>query len=160
MSHIENNRRPWWRRGIVIAVLVVLAAFGYVSVRLAQQQFPAAASGLPDLLGAPVSPLPPGVLHVQDLAADLRGYQGEIAVRGVVARYSPKDPTLFALVDTREARLCKSTGCAKFYLPVKWSSSGARPKEWDELNLRGQLVHGSQYTWLHSSSLENLGPMK
>lgn len=161
MSNLESKRRPWWRRGIVIAVLVVLATFGYVSVRLAQQQFPAAtAGGLADLLGAPASPLPPGMLHVQDLAADLRGYQGEIAVRGAVARYAPNDPTIFALVDIREARLCKSTGCAKFYLPVKWSGSGARPKEWDELNLRGRLVHGSQYTLLQASSLENLGPMK
>lgn len=161
MSNPESNRRPWWRRGIVIAVLVALAALGYVSVRLAQQQFPAAtAAGLPDLLGAPASLLPPGMLHVQDLAADLRGYQGEIAVRGVVARYAPNDPTLFALVDTREARLCKSTGCAKFYLPVKWSGSGARPKEWDELNLRGQLIHGPQYTYFRVGSLENLGPIK
>lgn len=160
MSHAENNRKPWWRRGVAIAALAALVAFGYVSVRLAQQQFPAAAAGLPDLLGAPASPLPPGVLHVQDLAADLHGYKGEIVVRGVVTRYSPKDPQLFALVDTREARLCKSTGCAKFYLPVKWSGSGARPKEWDELNLRGQLIHGPQYTYFRVGSLENLGPMR
>lgn len=161
MSNPESKRRPWWRRGVIIAALVALAAFGYVSVRLAQQQFPAAtAAGLPDLLGAPASPLPAGMLHVQDLAADLRGYQGEIALHGVVAAYSPNDPTLFALVDTREARLCKSTGCAKFYLPVKWSGSGARPKQWDEINLRGQLVHGSQGTYLQAASLENLGSMK
>lgn len=159
MSHREHNRRPNWRRGIMIVALLTLVAFGYTAVRLAQQEFPAVAAGLPDLLGAAPRPLPPGVLHVQDLAADLRGYQGEIAVRGVVARYAPNDPQLFALVDTREARLCKSTNCAKFYLPVRWSG-GALPKQWDEVDLRGQLVHVAQLTYLQAVNLENLGPIQ
>ena len=28
MSHVEKSRGPWWRRGIVIAALAALAAFG------------------------------------------------------------------------------------------------------------------------------------
>lgn len=159
MVQRENNRRPGWRRGIAIVALVALVAFGYAAVRVAQQEFPAVGAGLPDLLGTAPRPLPPGAVHVQDLAADLRGYQGEIAVRGVVARYAPNDPQLFALVDTREARLCKSTNCAKFYLPVRWSG-GALPQQWDELDLRGSLVHDSQYTYFKATSLANLGPMK
>lgn len=154
MSHGKERRRT-----VTIVVLLALVAVGYIAVRLAQQQFPAIAAGLPDLLGAAPRPLPPGALHVQDLVADLRGYQGEIAVRGVVARYAPNDPQLFALVDTREARLCKSTNCAKFYLPVRWSS-GAIPKQWDEIDLRGSLVHGTQYTFLQAVRLDNLGPLQ
>ena len=159
MSNPENIRRPWWRRGIVIAVLVALAAFGYVSVRLAQQQFPAAtAGGLPDLLGAPPRPLPPGALHVQDLAADMKGYQGVILVRGVMAVASPTDPKFFGLIDSREAKFCQDLHCAKFYLPVK--TNGSVPKPWDELNVRGRIVSDATQTYLQAESLENLGPIK
>lgn len=156
----ENDSRSGWRRGLTILAVLVLVGFGYFAVRLAQEQFPGVASGLPDLLGAAARPLPPGVLHVQDLAADLHGYRGEIALRGVVARYAPTDPQLFALVDTREARLCKSTNCAKFYLPVRWTGNGTRPKQWDEIDLHGRLVHGAQYTYLEAVRVDNLGPLQ
>lgn len=158
MSHAENNRKPWWRRGVVIALFVALAAFGYVAVRLAQQQFPAAAAGLPDLLGAPTRPLPQGALHVQDLAADMKGYQGTILVRGVLAVVSPSDPKLFGMIDSREAKVCQDLKCAKFYLPVK--TTGALPKPWDELNVRGQIVSDAQSTYLQAEHIENLGPIK
>ena len=159
MSNPEINRRPWWRRVIAIAVLVALAAFGYVGVRLAQQQFPTAtAGGLPDLLGAPPRPLPPGALQVQDLAADIKGYQGTILVRGVMAVASPKDPKLFGLIDSREAKFCQDLKCAKFYLPVK--TTGSLPKPWDELNVRGKIVSDATQTYLQAESLENLGPIK
>lgn len=159
MSHAENNRKSWWRRGVVIAVLVALAALGYISVRLAQQQFPAAtAAGLPDLLGAPPRPLPPGALQVQDLAADIKGYQGMIVVRGVLAVVSPKDPKLFGLIDSREAKVCQDLKCAKFYLPVK--TTGSLPKPWDELNVRGRIVSDAKSTYLQAEYIENLGPIK
>lgn len=159
MSNPENNRRPWWRRGVVIVALIALAAFGYVGVRLAQQQFPAAtAGGLPDLLGVPPRPLPAGALHVQDLAADMKGYQGTILVRGVMAVASPNDPKLFGLIDSREAKVCQDLHCAKFYLPVK--TTGALPKPWDELNVRGKIVSDARQTYLQAESLENLGPIK
>lgn len=159
MSQVEKSRGPWWRRSIVIAALVALAAFGYVSVQLAQQQFPAAAA-LPDLLGAAPRPLQAGEIHVQDLAADPKGYQGSILVRGVVARYAPNDANLFALVDVREARLCKSTGCAKFYLPVRIDATVPKPKEWDELDVRGQIIADARMTYLLAESVGNLGPMR
>lgn len=159
MSNPESNRRPWWRRGIVITVLVALTALGYVSVRLAQQQFPAAtAAGLPDLLGAPPRPLPPGALQVQDLAADIKGYQGVIVVRGVMAVASLGDRTVFGMIDSREAKVCQDLHCAKFYLPVK--TTGALPKPWDELNVRGKIVIDAKQTYLQAESVENLGPIK
>jgi hypothetical protein len=158
MNHAENNRKPWWRRGVVIALLVVLAAFGYVAVRLAQQQFPAAVAGLPDLLGTPPRPLPPGALHAQDLASDMKGYQGTILVRGVLAVVTPNDPKLFGMIDSREAKFCQDLKCAKFYLPVK--TTGALPKPWDELNVRGKIVSDAQSTYLQAEHIENLGPIK
>lgn len=158
MGHRESNRRPWWRRGIVIAALGALAAFGYVGVRLAQQQFPAAAAGLPDLLGAPARPLPQGALHVQDLAADMKGYQGTILVRGVMAVVSPGDPNLFGMIDSREAKVCQDLKCAKFYLPVK--TTGSVPKPWDELDVRGQIVADARMTFLKAESVQNLGPIR
>lgn len=153
MKNPDNSCRPWWRRGVVIVALVALAAFGYVSVRLAQQQFPAAAAGLPDLLGAP-----PGALQVQDLAADMKGYQGMIVVRGVLAVVSPNDPKLFGMIDSREAKVCQDLHCAKFYLQVK--TTGALPKPWDELNVHGKIVSDAQSTYLQAEHIENLGPIK
>lgn len=158
MSNPESIRRPGWRRGIVIAVLVALAALGYVGVRLAQQQFPATAGGLPDLLGVPPRPLPPGALQVQDLAADTKGYQGTILVRGVMATASPGDPKLFVMIDSREAKVCQDLKCAKFYLPVK--TTGSVPKPWDELNVRGKIVSDAKLTYLQAEGIENLGPIK
>ena len=71
---------------------------------------------------------------------------------------APKDPTLIGLIDSREARVCKDLHCAKQYLPVK--TSGAVPKPWDELNVRGKVVTDAKMTYLQAESIENLGPIK
>ncbi|TCV79195.1 hypothetical protein [Sulfurirhabdus autotrophica] len=113
---------------------------------------------LPDLLGSDSRPLPPGVLNVQDIAADPKGYKGEIVVRGVLAKYGQSDPHLFAIVDTREAKACKSTGCANFYLPVKLD--GVLPKEWEELEIRGRLVDTPKMLFLQAKAIEKLGSIR
>ncbi len=79
-----------------------------------------------------------GILGVADIQSDPSGVKGMVVVTGVVARVSGKDKQMFALIDTDEAKRCKSTGCAKFYLPVRFE--GALPKEWDEVNVTGQIV--------------------
>ena len=114
--------------------------------------------GLPDLLGSAQRALPPGALHVDDATADLKGYQGTILIRGVMAVNSPNDPTLIGLIDSREARVCKDLHCAKQYLPVK--TSGPVPKPWDELNVRGKVVTDARMTYLQAESIENLGSIK
>ena len=60
-----------------------------------------------DLLDARV---PTGTLQVQQLAADMLNYKGAVDLRGVVARAGLPiaGGTGFVLVDSREARLCKS----------------------------------------------------
>lgn len=78
-----------------------------------------------------------GVLSVNDIQADPAAYTGTITINGVVAGLSKDDPKLFAIIDTAEAKLCKTTHCARFYLPVKYT--GKAPKEGDEVNVTGSF---------------------
>ncbi len=82
-----------------------------------------------------------GILGVSDVQSDPSSIKGMVIVTGVVARLSEKDRQVFAIVDTNEAKHCKSVGCAKFYLPVHLE--GPLPKEWDEVNVTGQIVDQS-----------------
>lgn len=79
-----------------------------------------------------------GILTVAEIQSDLPSVKDTVVVTGVVARVSEKDKQVFALIDTDEAKHCKSTGCAKFYLPVQFS--GPSPGEWDEVNATGRIV--------------------
>lgn len=81
-----------------------------------------------------------GILSVDDVQGDPSAYKGTITVTGVVAGVSNWDKKVFAIVETREAKTCKQTGCAKFYLPVKYE--GEMPKEWDEVNVTGSISDG------------------
>ncbi len=78
------------------------------------------------------------ILGVSDVQSDPSSIMGTVVVTGVVARHSEKDKQVFAIVDTDEAKHCKSVSCAKFYLPVRFE--GTLPKEWDEVNVTGQIV--------------------
>ncbi|MCL5959200.1 MAG: hypothetical protein M1358_07755 [Chloroflexi bacterium] len=79
-----------------------------------------------------------GVLTVDDIFRDPFAYKGTITFTGVVAEISKDDPSLFAVIDTREAITCKRTNCASFYIPVR--SYGKVPQEWDEVNVTGSAV--------------------
>ncbi len=79
-----------------------------------------------------------GILSVTDFQSNSSSIKGAVVVTGVVARVSEKDNRTFALIDTNEAKHCKSTGCAKFYLPVQFD--GQQPKIWDEVNATGQII--------------------
>lgn len=147
------NRRPWLAmapggKGVMMAGLL-WALTNWAS-----------AAGLPDLLGKAQPPLPKGALQVQDLEADPKGYTGRILVRGVVAKVSPNDPQLFALIDSREARVCQDLHCAKFYLPIKVKDANLKP--WDELNVRGTMAEdpARKLIYLQADSVENLGPIR
>ena len=80
---------------------------------------------------------PKGILSVNDIQADPAAFTGTITINGVVASRSKQDPKLFALVDTAEAKLCKTVTCGIFYLPVKYA--GNAPKEGDEVNVTGSF---------------------
>lgn len=84
------------------------------------------------------------IISVNDIQADPYAYKGTITVTGVVGRSSEfKAPKgVFLMVDTSEAKICKQTGCAKFYLPVKYE--GEHPKEWDEVNVTGSFSEGRE----------------
>ncbi len=77
-----------------------------------------------------------GVLSVADLESNPTSFKETLTVTGVVARVS--DKKTFAVIDTTEAKHCKSIGCAKFYLPVQFD--GQTPKEWDEVKITGRIV--------------------
>jgi len=83
-----------------------------------------------------------GVLSVNDIQADPSAYKGIITITGVVAKRHPSDPKLFAIIETSEAKICKSTGCARFYLPVQYE--GKAPQEWDEVNVKGSFVENGK----------------
>ncbi len=77
-----------------------------------------------------------GVLSVADLESNPSSFKDSLTVTGVVARVS--DKKTFAIIDTAEAKHCKSIGCSKFYLPVQFD--GQTPKEWDEVKITGRIV--------------------
>ena len=148
------KKRGYW----VAGSLVLGAALVTGSALLAGANV--ANTGLPDLLGKAQPPLPKGALQVQDLEADPKGYTGKILVRGVVAKVSPNDPQLFALIDSREARVCQDLHCAKFYLPIKVKDMKLKP--WDEVNVRGTMTEDAdkKMVYLRADSVENLGSIK
>lgn len=86
-----------------------------------------------------------GILSVNDIQSDPYAYKGTITITGVVADKSKYriDPEVFLIVETTEAKICKITGCAKFYLPVRYK--GEHPKEWDEVNVTGSFIEGNPF---------------
>ncbi len=77
-----------------------------------------------------------GVLSVANLESNPTSFKETLTVTGVVARVS--DNKTFAIIDTAEAKHCKSIGCGKFYLPIQFD--GPTPKEWDEVKITGRIV--------------------
>ena len=94
-----------------------------------------------------------GVLSVNDIQADPAAFTGVITINGVVASRSKQDPKLFALVDTAEAKLCKTVTCGIFYLPVKYA--GNAPKEGDEVNVTG--IFGEKGRVFKATKVDVLG---
>lgn len=150
-TNAVKRHRYWIVGALVLAVFVTVPAL--LGGKTAN-------AGLPDLLGKAQPPLPKGALQVQDLEADPKGYTGKILVRGVVAKVSPNDPQLFALIDSREARVCQDLHCAKFYLPIKVKDTKLKP--WDEVNVRGTMTDdpARKLIYLLADSVENLGSIK
>lgn len=101
-----------------------------------------------------------GVLNVGDVQADPYAYKGSITITGVVAKFSKDDQKLFSIIDTAEAKHCKSIGCAKFYLPVKYEKE--IPREWDEINATGRFVEkgGLLFEATKIEVLRHLNPEK
>ena len=138
---------------VVLGAALLAGAVPWTGSRLAR-------AVLPDLLGKAQRPLPKGALQVQDLEADPKGFTGRILVRGVVAKISPYDPQLFALIDSREARVCQYLQCAKYYLPIKVKDAKLKP--WDELDVHGTMAEdpARKLINLQADSVENLGPIR
>lgn len=154
MNHPQTNKS---RKPLIIGMVlvgVVMTADGLLWA--GDKPF---LKGLPDLLGNQRT-VPKGTLQVEDLAADMKNFTGTIVVRGVMASAAPQDPTLFSMIDSREARVCKDLHCAKNYLPVRMT--GALPKPWDELDVRGKIVDDPKmgFQFVQAESVTNLGSIK
>lgn len=149
----KPNRRFWISAALASAVLSAGGAL-WAADRTATSNV------LPDLFGKATPALPKGALQVQDLQADPKGFTGSILVRGVVAMADPKDPQVVALIDSREARICKDLNCAKFYLPVRVKDKSVKP--WDELDVRGTMREDlkSKKSVLLADEVVNLGSIK
>jgi hypothetical protein len=83
-----------------------------------------------------------GILSINDIQADPEAFNGIITITGIVSRIVGPNPETFMLVDTHEAKSCKSTNCARFYQPVQYE--GSLPKEWDEVNVTGSFAQGGK----------------
>lgn len=150
---ITTKRRTTW----IVATVVAAAALTAAGALWAGDK--PGGKGLPDLLGTQRA-LPPGAMHVEDVAADIDHFKGVVTIRGVVASGSPTDPTLFSMIDSREARVCSDLHCAKNYLAVRMK--GALPKPWDEVNVRGTIAVDAQkgFRFVQAEGVDNLGSIK
>ncbi|MHB8707262.1 MAG: hypothetical protein ACYC9I_00135 [Desulfuromonadales bacterium] len=83
-----------------------------------------------------------GILSVNDIQADPAAYSGTITINGVVAGLSKDNARTFTIIDTAEAKLCKTVTCARFYLPVFFA--GPAPKVGDEVNVTGSFQNKGQ----------------
>lgn len=95
-----------------------------------------------------------GVLSVKDVQSDPSAYKGTVTITGVVAGASRQDQSVFAIIETSEAILCKTTGCASFYLPVKYE--GVIPKQWDEVNVTGSFTQTGRVPLFTATKVEVL----
>lgn len=111
------------KRYIAVLVAVIIAGLAF--------------AGLSGGMGAKPS-AKDGILSVNDIQADPAAYTGTISINGVVSGLSKEDPKTFAIIDTAEAKLCRTVTCARFYLPVKYD--GPAPKIGDEVNVTGALT--------------------
>lgn len=155
-SEAPGRRLPTWALfGIVGACLAV---GGTLFVLEQRPKAAGANNSLPDLIGKDQPAVANGTLQVKDLEPDPSGYKGMIVVRGVVATVSKEDPKLVALIDSREARVCRDLNCANFYLPARVNREGLKP--WDEVDVRGTVAQDAKMVFLKAESVASLGSVK
>ncbi|MBI2572169.1 MAG: hypothetical protein HYV63_34600 [Candidatus Schekmanbacteria bacterium] len=149
-----TRRRRRWAPAIAIVAAARAALVLGVLLAIGDGHLP----DLPAFLGGGSPSQPDDALHVDDVATDPKGFQGTIHVRGVMAFVPQKYPGTFAMIDTREARMCRELHCAKKTLSVK--TTAPLPEPWDELHVRGKIVAGESLVYLEADSIENLGSIK
>lgn len=116
---------------VALAVVVVVAGIAYAFVR---DMGALADSGVEP---APASSASAGMVHVDDLADHPDQYEGEIVLKGVVARVNKAKGAL-SVIDFREFEECQQLACAKNYLPV--TVEGEIPAPEAVVILTGQVV--------------------
>lgn len=148
-----GRRMPVWAVFAIAGACVVVGG-----TLFALERSNAAGRGVPDLIGKDQPPATQGALQVKDLEPDPSGYKGTIVVRGVVAMVSKQDPKLVALIDSREARVCRDLNCANYYLPVRVNRDDLKP--WDEIDVRGNIAQEAKMVFLRAETVASLGSVK
>ena len=154
-SEAPGRRLPAWA---FFAIVGACLAVGGTLFALEQRPKAAGANGLPDLIGKDQPAAADGTLQVKDLESDPSGYKGTIVVRGVVARVSKEEPKLVALIDSREARVCRDLNCANYYLTARVNRDDLNP--WDEVDVRGTVDEDATTVFLKAESVASLGSVK
>lgn len=111
------------KRYIAVLVAVIIAGLAFAGISGGMGAKPLAKNG---------------VLSVNDIQADPAAFTGTITINGVVSGFSKEDPKTFSIIDTAEAKLCRTVTCARLYLPVHYE--GPAPKVGDEVNVTGELT--------------------
>lgn len=155
-AEAPRRQLPAWAFFVIVGACLAVGGTLFVL-----EQRPKAAgvnNGLPDLIGKDQPAVTDGTLQVKDLGPDPSGYTGTIVVRGVVAMVSKEDPKLVALIDSREARVCRDLNCANFYLQARVNREDLKP--WDEVDVRGTVAQDAKMVFLKAESVASLGSVK
>jgi len=83
-----------------------------------------------------------------------KSFPNTLEVVGVVARRHTSAGT-FSLIDREEFRKCRSVGCAKFLLPVRWS--GKLPSITSVVKVKGAVRDTKEGKFLIADSVEAVG---
>ena len=95
-----------------------------------------------------------GILSVNDISSDPFAYKGASPsqVLWQTSHASKVPANVFSMVETSEAKICKLTGCARFYLPVK--HEGDNQKNGMRLMLREALLKARNSFWPQGGGAE------
>lgn len=96
------------------------------------------------------TPTASSALNVNEVASDPGAYVGTITVAGVTSGFSPKDNTLFGIMDLKELT-CTSTTCNKAILPIRFQ--GPLPSFGDEVRVTGTFVSEGNGYYFNSENV-------
>lgn len=89
-----------------------------------------------------------------DAVKSSRSLPDTLEVVGVVAKRNSATGT-FSLIDREEFRKCRSAGCAKFLLPVRWN--GKLPPVLSIVKVKGAVRDTKEGKFLFAESVEAVG---
>lgn len=120
---------------VVIAGLIVVSGITYAFVSRGEWDNRQVSGPLPIQSAATTT------VQVDDLADAPKKFKGEIVLRGVIARINA-EKGIASVIDEREFKQCGEVGCARNYLPVKFSGPLPAPETVVEMTGRVTPTEG------------------